>query len=210
MPDAVLGMPTEAQKRFCWKAVGYEPSPEQLAMHLNPARIRLVVGGERAGKSYSAAMELFANVIGKPGKWWIVAPTYDLARPEGDYLLAALQKIGAVQEVSKPRVGSFRIETVFGGLIISRTSDDTRKLAGEAPDGVLLCEAAQTDWEVFLKIRGRVAERRGFILASGTLESGANWYTETFERWQADNPEGGHSLLYPDLGQSANLSGGQG
>ena len=53
-----------------------------------------VAGGERAGKSLSGAMELFAQCIGVPGLWWICGPDYEQTHPEFDYILAALQKIG--------------------------------------------------------------------------------------------------------------------
>ena len=47
-----------------WRRAGYLPSPEQLAAHDSKARIRLIGGGERAGKSRSAAMELFGRFEG--------------------------------------------------------------------------------------------------------------------------------------------------
>jgi hypothetical protein len=88
------------------------------------------------------------------------------------------------------------LTTAFNGTCVTKTSDDVRKLAGTAPDGVLMVEAAQQTWETWLKLRGRVAEKRGFTLCSGTLEAGADWYPSLWQRWSAQNSDGGsaHSL----------------
>lgn len=40
---------------LCWQIAGYNPSPEQEAFHNSQARLRLVAGGVRAGKSFSTA-----------------------------------------------------------------------------------------------------------------------------------------------------------
>lgn len=201
-------MITLPARQFAWGHVGYTPSPEQLRAHLSPERLKLIAGGERAGKSLSAAMELFVNVIGVAGLWWICGPDYEQARAEFDYVLGALQRIGAVADVSQPKIGQCRIQTVFGGEIVTKTADDVRKLAGKAPDGVLLVEAAQTSWEVWVKLRGRVAEKRGWLWASGTFESGARWYQDLWRRWQADNPEGGRSFSIPTWANLAVFPGG--
>jgi hypothetical protein len=197
------------QRQFIWQHAGYTPTPEQLAIHTDPARIKLVAGGERAGKSLSAAMELLTQVIGVEGLWWIVGPDYEQSRNEFDYVLAAVQKIGAAREVNRPRIGSCRLITAFNGEIVTKTADDVRKLAGKAPDGVLLVEAAQTEWEVWIKLRGRVAEKRGWLWASGTFEEGAQWYTDIWTRWQADNPEGGKSFSLPTWCNLAVFPGGR-
>ena len=85
-----------------WERVGYKPSPAQRAAHDCPARIRLIAGGERAGKSHSAAMELFGHLL-QGRLYWIVGPEYDLCRPEFEYVLAACRRIDAVATV--PRTG---------------------------------------------------------------------------------------------------------
>lgn len=200
---------TQAQREFVWARVGYTPSPEQLAAHVAEARIKLVAGGERAGKSFSAAMELLPDVIGKAGLWWIVGPDYEQTHNEFDYLLAGLRKIGAAREVNRPRIGSCRIETAFQGEIVTKTADDVRKLAGKAPDGVLLVEAAQTEWVVWIKLRGRLAEKRGWLWASGTFESGSDWYADLWTRWQGANPEGGRSFSLPTWCNRAIFPGGR-
>jgi hypothetical protein len=202
--------PTRAQREFIFQRVGYDPTPEQWAIHLDTARSRLVIGGERAGKSLVSAMELLCWLIGRPDFLaWIVGPDYVQCRAEFAYILSALQKIGAVKEVSFPRIGACSLTTAFNGVCVTKTSDDVRKLAGTAPDGVLLVEAAQQTWEIFLKVRGRVAEKRGFILLSGTLEAGADWYPSLWQRWRAQNSDGGSAHSLPTWANKHIFPGGR-
>lgn len=154
-------------------------------------------------------MELLTWVIGNNELFWIVGPDYEQSRQEFIYLLEALNKIGAVKSASMPKVGKCSIDTVFGSSIETKTADDTRKLASAAPGGILLVEAAQTSWETFLKLRGRIAEKRGLLLASGTLENGSQWYSDLWKRWQADNPEGGASFSIPTWSNLAIFPGGR-
>ena len=64
--------PSHIVREHLWARVGYEPYAEQRAAHDSEARIRLIAGGERAGKSRSAAMELVGRFL--EGKlywlWW--------------------------------------------------------------------------------------------------------------------------------------------
>ena len=172
-------------------------------------RVKLIAGGERAGKSYSAAMELFAHVIGHDGLWWIVSPDYEQAWHEYKYVLDALNKLGMVSSSSFPRVGQCSLMTVFGGEVVTKSADDVRKLAGAAPNGILLCEAAQTDFEVWMKLRGRLSEKKGWLWASGTFEGSLGWYPQLWTRWQADNPEGGKSFSIPTWANLAIFPGGR-
>ena len=154
-------------------------------------------------------MELFAAAIGSDGLLWIVAVDYAQCRPEAQYLLDALNKCGMVKSSSIPKVGQIQIETVFGGQIVTRSADDVRKLAGLAPSGILLCEAAQCDYEVWLKLRGRLTEKRAWLWMSGTFEGSLGWYPQLYNRWQADNPEGGKSFSIPTWANLAIFPGGR-
>lgn len=189
-----------------WRALGYVPSREQLAAHDCPARARLVAGGERGGKSYSAAMELVRECLNESALYWIVGPTYQLARPEFSYVAEALARADMIEpgSLSQPQSGPCALRVrVYGARIETRSSDDPEKLAGVAPDGILMCEAAQQSYETFLRLRGRLAERRGWLWASGTFEGSYGWYADYWQRWQPDrdgvysNPDGGASFSLP-------------
>ena len=181
-----------------WDRLGYRPSREQLTAHSHPARVKLIAGGERAGKSYSAAMELVNQSNVPDGLYWIVGPTYELARPEFGYVAQAIAEIGGIAgRPSWPTKGACSLLTKWGVEIATRSADDPVTLAGQAPDGILMCEAAQHSYDVWLRLRGRVAEKRGWLWASGTFEGSQGWYADTFTRWQAENPEGGRSFSLP-------------
>jgi hypothetical protein len=67
-----------------------------------------------------------------------------------------------------------------------------------APDGIIMAEAAQMPYEAFLKCVGRVSEKRGWLLLSGTLEGSLGWYPEKYEDWQTGrNIEGAISYSLP-------------
>lgn len=166
-------------------------------------------GGERAGKSRSAAMELVWRLrLG--GLFWIVGPDYEQCRPEFSYVLDLLTAVGDVRRVSFPVEGSCRLVTRTGAEVVTKSAINPVKLAGEAPDGILLCEAAQCSPEVYLRLRGRVAEKRGWLWLSGTFEGSRGWYAEKFNDWQMDNLEGGRSFSLPSWSNTALYPGGQG
>jgi hypothetical protein len=195
-----------------WRRVGYEPSTEQLSAHNWPARLKLVAGGERGGKSYSAAMELLrACALVRHGLYWIVGPTYDLARPEFQYVANALlsQRATDPRSISWPRQGPCSLTTAWGVEIATRSADDPVKLAGVAPDGVLMCEAAQQNYETFLRLRGRIAEKRGWLWLSGTFEGSTGYFSDLYSAWQADNEDGGRSFSLPTWSNRVVYPGGR-
>ena len=193
-----------------WEHIGYRPTPLQLKAHQHPARLKLVAGGERAGKSFSAAMELLARCDVADGLFWIVGPTYDLARPEFNYITEVLGKLGAIRgRASWPARGACSLRTKWNATIATRSADDPVKLAGQAPDGVLMCEAAQQGYEVWLRLRGRVAEKRGWLWASGTFEGSLGWYPEVWRRWQSDNVDEGASFSLPSWSNERLYPGGR-
>lgn len=203
----------ERARRIIWRAAGYEPSPEQLAAHLAPHRFKIVAGGERAGKSYWTAMELLCwlTVTGEGGLFWIVGPTYDLARAEFLHLLPAAQRCDLVLpgSVSMPRSGSCQFRTRLGARVVTRTSQDPESIASEAPDGEAMVEAAQHPYEVYLRLRGRLAEKRGPLIASGTFEGSLGWYPEEWQRGQADNADDMRSFSLPTWSNLAIFPGGR-
>lgn len=208
---APLQIPSLEERLHLWRLAGYHPSNEQFLAHMSPARLKLVAGGERGGKSFSAAMELIARYhLGE--LFWLVAIDYNLCRPEFKYLLAFFQKIDAVESYSLPTSTHMPCSmTLKGGIEISTiTAKDAQKLAGRAPDGILLCEAAQVDYEVYLKCLGRLSEKNGWLWMSGTFENDSymSWYAEQYEKWVIDNDENGAAFSLPTWANLAIYPGG--
>lgn len=186
-------------------AMGYEPTPEQWKFHRAKERVRLVAGGERGGKSRASAADMSARATymayledekEKKDKdyrrqeqlYWIIGPDYTQPRAEFEYVLNDLTTMGfpMIGKPSMPRGGSapWSVHIAKIGEITTKTSADLKKIASYAPDGVLMAEAAQQEYDAYLKCRGRVAEKRGWLLMSGTFESSLGWYAETFTAWK--------------------------
>ena len=191
-----------------WRRAGYLPSPEQLAAHDSKARIRLIGGGERAGKSRSAAMELFGRFLS--GRlYWLIGPDYELCRPEFRYLVEAFARIDAIESLSFPSSDQCRMTLRSGARLVTRSAREPSKLAGEAPDAILACEAAQLPYEAFLRARGRLAETRGWMWLSGTFEGSLDWYAEKFKAWRGPNTDAAQAFSIPTWANRALFPAGR-
>jgi len=180
-------MPNKQQRDFLFTKLGYQPSKEQDEIHNCDSRIRLVAGGERSGKSFSAAMDLISRMF-EGRLYWLVAQDYSRTKAEYDYICEALDKLELRYTATK-QVDPGEILVEGGFRIVTKSAKDPRKLAMEAPDGILGCEASQLDYETYLRLRGRLAEKRGWALLSGTFESSLGWYVEAYNRGLFPNDE---------------------
>lgn len=205
---------------LCWGAMGYKPNEAQhqilASVRDSGNRFFLICGGERAGKSITSVAALFMLIDPNDAgeyTYWIVGPDYAQARAEFEYIHKALDSLGAVDKVSMPETKTqpWILHSEIGewkGTFETRTSSDVTKLASFTVHGVLMVEAAQQTNDVWLKLRGRVAETRGFILLSGTLENGLPWYSDMMERWLAANNESGAAFSLPTWSNTAVFPGG--
>lgn len=134
-------------------------------------------------------------------RYWIIAIDYELARPEFNYWCEFLGNMGAfrsTRDISVPKLGKCQATTKSGQLIETKTADDIRKIAAVAPDGIIMAEAAQMTYETYLKCVGRLSEKRGWLLMSGTFEGSAGWYPETWTEWlNPHNIDRGRSFSLP-------------
>ena len=203
----------EHERRILWEYTGYDPSGEQLVAHLAAYRIKLVAGGERAGKSRWTASEIICWVIElSNGLIWIIGPDFEQARNEFRYLVDDLAALGLLDYragVSMPKVGAWQCWTRLGTEIVTKSAHDTTTLSSRAPDGAAMVEAAQHPEESFMRTRGRVAEKRGPLILSGTFEGSHGWYPERFIAWQGDNVDGGRSFSIPTWSNLAIYPGGR-
>lgn len=147
---------------------------------------------------------LFTDLI------WIVGPDYQQARPEFEYMMQDALKLGAVtdKDISFPKEGACRMVTSTGCIVETKTAADIMKLAGKAPGLVLMVEAAQASFEAFLKLRGRVAEKRGLLMLGGTLEESSQWYVDLYNLLQGENVYGGRSYSVPSWANLGVYPGG--
>ncbi|MBI2756197.1 MAG: hypothetical protein HYX52_05745 [Chloroflexi bacterium] len=161
------------------------------------ARILLVAGGERAGKSeltadYGYSLFPWSSLI------WILGPDYEQARHEFRYIYRNADAIGGVVSANMPNgPGPWNMLLQGGVRVVTKSASDPEKMAGEAPDVLLMVEAGQQPYEALLRARGRIAEKRGRLFISGTFEGSVGWYPETWSAWQVANDMGGVSFSLP-------------
>jgi len=99
--------------------------------------------------------------------------------------------------ISKPRHGACDIELINGCKIVTKSADDPEGLGGAAPDFVLGCEAGQFPYDVYLWLRGRIAEKRAKLTMSGTFSGAASWYHDYFKMWEVPNDDDARSFSLP-------------
>lgn len=177
-----------------FETLEYEPGEKQLEFHLDRHRIRQVVGGERAGKSYSVSNDGIAKAVygSKQGVHdqliWILGPDYEQPRVEFEYMFDGLRKCGfeVMGKASMPRGTSSTWVARFKelGLMQTKTTSDIKKIASKAPTLILMCEAAQMNLEAYYKARGRSTQRKAPILISGTFEDSSNWFADYYLKWK--------------------------
>lgn len=170
-----------------------------------------MTGGERGGKSIIASLEGSVWAHGFTDLIWLVGPDYEQARPEFENITTWLLSTGALSErnLSFPKEGKCTAITDTGCTIETKTSDDVRKIASKAPGLAIMCEAAQQTYDTFLKLRGRVAEKRGVLLLVGTLEDGSQWYADLYQQFQSENPFDGRSYSVPSWANLGVYPGGE-
>jgi hypothetical protein len=184
-------------RRVIFESLEYKPTPEQLLVHDDESRLKLVTGGEGSGKSMLTAMEGFLD-IPRVKLIWIAGNEYADCRKEFEYLVDWMVKANIVAgKPSFPKEGECSMRALSGCEIVTKAVKDPVKIGAESPDLILVCEAARIDYLAYLRLRGRIARNRGRMVLSGTLEDSLSWYPEFALRWGAANPEGAKSFSMP-------------
>lgn len=175
--------------------VGYVPTETQYEIHKDSTRNKLIAGGERAGKSKVNSKELlyhwWADIAGQgKGKalYWLLGNDYEACRGEWEHIVEDFQKLELIKGVTK-NIDPGEIELKDGTQIITKSARYPEKIATVAPDGILICEAAQVDYDVFMRAKNRLAEKRGWMSVAGTFEQEdyVGWYRELYQLGQSAN-----------------------
>jgi len=213
----------EELKSAIFYGLDYSPTEAQEPVHQSKARIIIVGGGERAGKSKIAAME----VVGRLG-WcykhapghpiFLVGEKYETCIPEFDYISEAVERLGQLVgpvEVSRPAEGKQSCTIKIPNLNITMTTVSAVKgpsairATGRAPVLIVICEAGLVGYDVFLACRGRLAETRGILIATGTFPDDTGWYAQKYDEYQAPNEEDGESFAIPSWSNTIVYPGGR-
>lgn len=197
-----------------YSKVGFIPTEAQWPPLLCDLRTIVTSGGVRAGKSLLAAM--FAL-----GRWpftdliWFVAKDYSLCRQEFDYFLQAALKLNIMADPAHPHKcygfpakDQCWAELLGGKRVVTKSLRDPMKIAMEAPDLIIVCEVAQCEWDSWLKLIERTAEKRGTIFGTGTLEGSLGWFPELVE-FLSNGREEGKSFTLPSWSNIHVFPGGR-
>ncbi|KKL46040.1 hypothetical protein LCGC14_2349550, partial [marine sediment metagenome] len=199
-----------AARQTIFDALGYKPSKEQELFHFwdieHPEiKTKLVAGGWRGGKSYSAEKELISRMLesGAGGLFWLVAEDYETSRDaEFKYLINDTLALGLTKDRDIPtsRVGPWELRLPRRELDIiikNKSLQDLGKIGVEAPNGILVCEAARVPAEALMLLRGRLIQNDGWMLLSGTFDSSLGWYAAKFTEYQVPNADFGKIFSLP-------------
>jgi hypothetical protein len=135
---------------------------------------------------------------------WLIAVDYETTRQEFTYLAEGAISTGLAlpQHVHMPLAKSqpWIMRAINGCIVETRTLADFRKaLTAKPPDLIIICEPgliANLN-DVMELLSGRVAEKRGCVIAAGTSDEASEEWYELWEGWNRPNPEGGRAFAVP-------------
>ena len=202
--------------KVTYDRIGFKPTEAQWPILECDKREIVVTGGERGGKSLTGAMYLKGRVwegIISPEKevYWIAAKDYSLAREEFEYCLNAAIKLQYLKDpnsYSFPERDQCSMTLLNDTKIITLSLRDPFKIAAVAPKGILVCEAAQIDYEAWLRMKARTAEKRAWIMGIGTLEVDSRWFPDLVT-FYSNGHEYGQSFNLPSWSNTYVFPGGR-
>lgn len=189
-------------------ALGHEWGSEQEPIILCDEREVLAAGGERAGKSFVAA-EYFNVRFWQGDLYWIAGKDYDRCHEEFDYIVRAMLALGAVDpaQVHTPQNGQWHMKLNTGAVVKTWSLKDWLKVGSEAPDGIIVAEVAQVTHTEYSRLCDRTAEKRGWLVGTGTFESSLGWYPEKWKLYQLPG-QAGKSFSLPSWSNRFIFPGG--
>ena len=146
---------------------------------------------------------------------WIVGPDYDGAMEEFRYLADDMAKLELLADVSDATKGPLWMKLWNGNRVVTKSAMDFKKLGMQAPGYISMTEAARQEYMAFLRILGRIAERRAALGLSGTFEGASesgvvgSWYAEMFKRWEVPNEDDAQSFSLPSWANLVIFPGGR-
>ncbi|MBU0599046.1 hypothetical protein KKF61_08755 [Patescibacteria group bacterium] len=203
-------------RKNLYRRIGYEPTPSQWEILNCDIKQLLVAGGWRGGKSTIGghkATEFCIRPWKLPTLGWIVGPTYDIPRnSEFWYMVQDLMALQLVtsKDVSMPKSGGpCRVDIKGGITVVTKSATDPSSLGMVSPDFIIVCEAAQLDFETYLWLLGRCTEKDAPLVMTGTFEDYSGWYNDFFNKWAVYNTDGGRSFSLPTWSNTKIYPGGR-
>ena len=121
----------------------YTPHEKQLEIHKSPARFKVLNWGRRTGKSVFAINHTLIEAMKRPGRYWIVAPTYRQAK--NIYWLEVIPQSIPKEVVLKKNEQELTVHLINGSVIELKGADNQDSLRGAGIKGLILDEYAFMD-----------------------------------------------------------------
>jgi len=173
------------------------------------AKHRVVVGGNRSGKSFGAAQEILPYLFWSNTRGWLVSSTYDNAeeiRRKLDDILEGKAGLEKVDRATNLQVGqysySLKSHTLLmftGSFLKLKSAESPNSMHAEPLDYVVIDEAALLPYILYdTRLVPRLVDAGGHILSIGTLEwQQGEWFEEYFQYGQVKNKMGIESWYHP-------------
>lgn len=188
--------------------LGHKWGPEQEPIILCNEREILAGGGERGGKSWVGAE--YYNVRFWEGElYWIAGKDYDRCHAEFEYIAEAMKALKAVKpgNIHTPATGQWHMKLDTGATVKTWSLKDWLKIGFEAPNGIIIAEVAQISHTEYTRLCDRTAEKRGWVVGTGTFESSLGWFPEMWKLYQLPG-QAGKSFSLPSWSNKHVYPGG--
>jgi len=173
------------------KALKRKPSLRQWPVLVSPKRTVLPLGGVRSGKSDVSTKFLWGRKLypvegqeWEPPLYWLVGNEYPLVKEEFRVLTKEAQQLGLLKKATN-RIDPGEILLTDGTVIETKSGSDPKSLVGRNVSGIIMCEAGQCDYEIYLRCLERVAQSKGWILMPGTMEKAQPWFPKQYLLWKS-------------------------
>lgn len=196
-------------KEEIYQRLGYIPLPTVERMHRSRATHRILVGGNRSGKTYGGMMEVVPYLFWMNTCGWVVSANYDLAeefrRKVEDILIErAGMELATRSTDLKPWQFSYSVKTHtfvtgLGSWFQLKSADSPDSMHAIPLDWCIIDEAALLPFILYdTRIVPRLVDYGGWVLSIGTFElTQGEWFEEYFEIGQTENPLGIASWEHP-------------
>ena len=129
----------------------YGPHAKQKTLHQDPTRFKVLNWGRRTGKSTWAINECQIKALQKKGRYWVIAPTYSMAK---NIYWRDLIKHIPDEIIAKKNESELIVTLINGSLVELKGSDNEDSLRGAGIQGVILDEYAfmkPTVWDMVIQ-----------------------------------------------------------
>lgn len=185
-------------KEEIYRTLGYIPLPTIEKVHRSRATHRILVGGNRSGKSQGATWEIIPYLFWDT-RGWVISANYDLAEVIMDKIIMILTErahLKRVRQLDMLEPFTFHysnrdheLHMYTGARLQAKSAENPDSMHGYSLDYVVIDEASLFPYSLYdTRVVPRLVDSGGWVLALGTLEPlQGEWFEEYFDIGQMEN-----------------------